>query len=135
MTKRLAVLTTALGLACALAPVAIVSASAQHADKKAHDPAVTGSWSLEVHGGAHGVTTMGLTLEQEGKRVKGTFASPHGDMPVSGEFVDGTLTLQASGEGGEIRFSAKVKDHDTLTGYISSAMGDMTFTATRLKDK
>jgi opacity protein-like surface antigen len=103
-------------------------------EKKA--ASVAGRWTMTVEGGAHGVTTMGLALTQDGKKVTGTFASPHGDMPVKGEFADGTLTLATISKEADaqpITFNAKLKD-DTLTGYISSAMGDMTWTATRVKD-
>ena len=82
----------------------------------------------------HGAMEMGLTLSQNGGKVTGTFASPHGDMAVEGEFADGTLKLATEGEAG-ITFNAKLKDKDTLTGYISSSMGDMTFTAKRVVEK
>jgi hypothetical protein len=113
-------------------------ASAQHAqqEKKAA-PGVAGKWTMTVQGNPHGATTMGLTLTQAGKAVTGTFASPHGDMPVKGELVDGTLTLAttATGDAPEITFNARLKDDDTLTGYLSSTMGDMTWTAERAKEK
>src|SRR4051812_42172592 len=101
-------------------------------------PSLTGTWTMNVTGGPHGDATMGLTLEQDGSKVTGTFASGHAaDMPVSGEFKDGTLKLQtqADKEGDAITFNAKLRDDGTLAGYISSPMGDMKWTATRAEAK
>jgi hypothetical protein len=103
-------------------------------DTKAAAPAVAGKWTMKVEGSPHGVTTMGLALKQNGKKVTGTFASPHGDMPVEGKFEDATLTLATSGGDSQITFNAKLKDDGTLAGFLSSSMGDMTWTAERVKD-
>ena len=101
-------------------------------DQKAAS-SVTGRWTMSVKGGPHGDTPMGLVLEQKGKKVTGTFATPHGDdLPVDGEFAEGTLSIATAG-GGDARISltAKLKADDTLEGYLSSQMGDMTWTARR----
>jgi hypothetical protein len=98
---------------------------------------VTGRWSMSVKGSPHGDVTMGLELTQEGKKVAGTFATPHGDdLQVAGEFAEGTLTL-ATTSGGEskITMTAKLKEDGTLDGYLSSQMGDMTWTARRVTRK
>lgn len=96
-------------------------------------PSLTGTWTMTVEGGPHGKATMGLTLKQDGSKVTGTFASGHSpDMAVSGEFVDGALKIATADEGdGKIIFTAKLKEDGTLAGYISSPMGDMTWTARR----
>ena len=97
-------------------------------------PSVAGKWTMTVDTGAHGVRQLGLDLKQTGKQVTGTFASPHGDMQVKGEFVDGTLTLAtAEQEHGSLSFNAKLKDDDTLSGYLSTPDGDLTWTAKRTK--
>lgn len=96
-------------------------------------PSVAGTWTLTVTGSPHGDAAMGLTLKQDGAKVTGTFNSPHGDMTVAGEFVNGELKI-ATTDGGEdekIIFSAKLKDDGSLAGYVSSQMGDMKWTATR----
>lgn len=101
-------------------------------------PSLTGTWTMNVTGGPHGDATMGLTLQQDGTKVTGTFASGHSaDMPVSGEFTDGTLKLQtpADKEGNSVIFNAKLKDDGTLAGYISSPIGDMKWTASRVDVK
>ena len=121
----------------AIGVVAMLDAriAAQHENHGTPD--IAGKWTMTVEGSPHGATTMGLTLAQDGKNVTGTFASPHGDMPVKGEFVDKALTLATtgSGDGTEISFKAKLKDDGTLSGFLSSSMGDMTWTATRAKEK
>ena len=95
-------------------------------------PTVTGNWTLTVEGSPHGNMTMGLTLKQDGTKVTGTFASPHGDMAVAGEFVDATLNVASAGSDDEkITFSAKLKEDGTLAGHLSSPMGDMKWTASR----
>jgi hypothetical protein len=93
---------------------------------------VAGTWEITVPDSPHGKLTLAMTLKQDGKNVTGTFASPHGDMPLTGELVDKSLTLATTG--GEISFKAKLTDHDTLTGFLSSEMGDMKWTAKRVKD-
>lgn len=96
-----------------------------------HADGVAGTWEMTVDtGAAHGVQTMGLTLRHEGKTIRGTFESPHGEHAVVGKFADGTLTLATEGdENMRITFSAKVKKDGTLSGYMSTPRGDMTFTA------
>jgi hypothetical protein len=123
--------------------VLVCTVAALDAGVLAHDQAhekttVNGRWVLAVKGGPHGDTTMGLTLKQEGKKVTGTFASPHGDVPVTGEFADNALDLATvirNADEPSVTFKAKLKDDATLAGYLSSQMGDMSFTAERAKDK
>jgi hypothetical protein len=135
MTTRTVALFTALSLTGTLSAVDVRAAGALQ-DKKAHQksaPNVSGRWTMSVKGGPHGDVPMGLSLEQKGKKVTGTFATPHGDdLPVEGEFADGTLTIATAG-GGDARISmtAKLKADDTLEGYLSSQIGDMTWTARR----
>lgn len=98
---------------------------------------VAGTWTMNVDTGpAHGNTTMGLTLEQDGSKVSGTLQSPHGDVPVSGELVNGALTL-ATSDSSEMRATvhSKLREDGTLSGYMSTSRGDMKFTAEREKAK
>lgn len=135
MRARLTNVVTATVMAIGVMVTLDARTAAQHDN---HGSAsVTGKWTMTVEGSPHGATTMGLTLKQDGKSVTGTFASPHGDMPVKGEFVDKALTLAtaSNNEGGEITFKAKLKDDGSLSGFLSSSMGDMTWTATRAKEK
>jgi hypothetical protein len=123
--------------ACAAAVLAIGVTHAQGA-KTSEQANVSGRWVMAVKGGPHGDTTMGLTLKQEGTKVTGTFASPHGDVPVSGEFADGALdiaTVVTNTDDPNGTFKAKLKCDGPLAGYLSSQMGDMSFTAARAKDE
>ncbi|HEY2433239.1 MAG TPA: hypothetical protein VGI12_11250 [Vicinamibacterales bacterium] len=96
-------------------------------------PTVDGAWTMTVSGSPHGDAAMGLTLKQDGTKVSGTFSSPHGDMAIAGEFVNGELKLSTTSgtEDEKILFSARLRDDGTLAGSVSSPMGDMTWTARR----
>lgn len=98
---------------------------------------IAGRWTMAVAGSPHGDVTMGLTLSQDGGKVSGTFSSPHGDMNVAGEFADGQLKIATTGdrEDERIYLEAKLNADGTLSGSISSPMGDMKWTATRAKDQ
>jgi hypothetical protein len=102
----------------------------------AADANVTGTWTMNVEGGPHGNATMGLVLKQEGTKVTGTFSSGHSaDMEVTGQFKDGQLDVETQGGESRIIFSAKLKADGTLSGSISSQMGDMKWTASRQNEK
>ena len=102
----------------------------------AADATVTGTWTMNVEGGPHGNVTMGLVLKQEGTKVTGTFSSGHSaDMEVAGQFKDGQLDVETKGGDSRIIFSAKLKADGTLSGSISSEMGDMKWTASRQAEK
>jgi hypothetical protein len=99
---------------------------------------VAGKWTMNVDtGSAHGIMTMGLTLAQDGKDVSGTFHSPHGDIVVTGEFVDGALKLSTTSSDSEVSvtFSAKLRADGTLAGYVTTSRGDMEFTAERAEQE
>ncbi len=131
MKKKVAGFITVVALAWASG-----SLNAQ-SEKKSEAPNVSGTWTMSVES-PHGAVTMGLTLKQEGKQVTGTFSSPHGDSPVTGEFEDGALALVTTVTGHEshhVTFSAKLKDGSTLAGHLSSPMGDMPWTAERVKEE
>ena len=105
-------------------------------------PNVTGSWTMAVTGGPHGDAKMALVLKQEGTKVTGTFAMSDTapEIAIAGEFTDGVLKVETTtGDAdSKIIFNAKLKDDGTLAGYVSSAMGDMKWTASRTagtKDK
>ena len=114
-------------LLAAIAAVALVTAG----------PSVAGRWTMTVTGSPHGDVTMGLTLTQDASKVSGTFSSPHGDMNVAGDFADGRLKIATTGgnEDERIYLDARLTADGTLSGIISSPMGDMKWTATRAKDK
>ena len=116
--------------------VMAMTALALTAGARAAAPTVTGTWAVAVEG-PHGASTMSLVLTQDAKKVTGTFVSGHGpDLALAGEFTDGTLKLEsADGGDSKVIFNAKLKDDGTLAGYVSGPMGDMKWTAERVKDK
>ncbi len=134
MTTRTVALLTSIalsGFVQASEARAVTTVQEKKADQKAA-PGVAGRWAMFVKGGPHGDMTMGLELAQEGKKVSGTFATPHGDIKVEGEFVEAKLTIATPiGTETQISLTAKLKDNGTLEGYLSSQMGDMTWTASR----
>ncbi len=138
MRNRLAGIVTIGVLTLTMSAWPSESASAQ-ADKKAAAPNIAGRWTLTTSpDGPHGAATMGLVLKQDGRKVTATLTPPHGgEIPLEGEFVDGTLKLSTRSQGGEAphaTLTGKLKDNGTLAGYLSGERGDMTWTAERVKD-
>src|SRR5471030_2447165 len=64
------------------------------AQDKAPTTGIAGTWNLSLI--ADHVVPIGLVIEQDGKKVTGTMMLMGNDVPVEGEFVDGTLTLSAN---------------------------------------
>jgi hypothetical protein len=126
--------TVARSLVLGILGICVVSAAPAQ-DAKKQSSGVAGKWTLSVDT-PHGAMVMALTLKQDDTHVTGTFSSPHGDMPVDGEFHEGSLKLATTGNpDSQITFEAKLKEDDSLDGYLSSQMGDMKWTGKRLKDK
>jgi hypothetical protein len=99
-------------------------------------PTVAGKWQIDTET-PHGRLVLGIDLKvdaKDSKKVTGTLSSDQmGDMPLTGEFVDGKLTFVIKSDEGDLTFAAKFKDADTLAGILSSHMGDLTCNATRVK--
>ena len=116
--------------------IAAVAVLALTVGARAAAPNVTGTWSVAVEG-PHGSAAMSLVLKQAGTKVTGTFVSGHGpDIAVEGTLADGTLKLESADSGdSKVIFNAKLKDEGTMAGYVSGPMGDMKWTAERVKDK
>jgi hypothetical protein len=97
----------------------------------AQSPSVAGKWDLVVKS-PHGDVAMGLDLKHDGATVTGTLLNFRGqDLPVKGQYAGGELSLATNGD--DIALSAKFKADGTLAGYLSTAMGDLTWTGTRTK--
>ena len=115
-------------LVAALSVVAFTGTALAQKAVSADD--VAGKWSLSVTS-PHGDVLMGLELKAEEGKLTGTLSSDHtGDLPVSGSVEDGTIQLRTTGDAQQISVTAKLQD-GKLTGYVSTAMGDMNFTGTR----
>lgn len=106
------------------------------AGARAAAPDLTGAWTLAVDG-PHGAAAMSLVLRQTGEQVTGTFVSGHGpDLALTGQFAEGTLKLASDDDGDhKVIFNARLKEDGTLAGYVSGPMGDLKWTAARVKDK
>jgi hypothetical protein len=93
---------------------------------------LTGTWELETKDSPHGAMTMGLVLAEDGGKVSGKLLIPHaGEIPLAGVFAGGKLVMSTAGDDHALKLGATLKDDGTLTGYVSSEMGDMTWTGKR----
>jgi hypothetical protein len=106
---------------------------------------VAGTWNMTLM--SHQV---GMVLEQNGTSVTGTLMLMGKDVPLEGQFVEGTLTINGKGAmlggppehgGGEapkpvpIKLTAKLLEDGTLDGEIETAKGPVKWTAERLRTK
>jgi len=128
--RRLMSFASAVALTAAF-PSALVRAAqapASHATAEAPTPA--GKWTMNLET-PHGTFAMTFDLTMDGDKVGGTLTSDAtGVATVKGTFTDGKLSITADVAQG-IEFHFTFKDKDTLTGNLSSQMGDMACVATR----
>jgi hypothetical protein len=129
----------------AIVALAVCGSAAAQEKKIDEKTNVTGTWDMSMM--SH---QIGLVLEQEGTAVTGTLMMMGKDVPLSGDFTDGKLSLvgkgafmsrpDAHGEGGQkpipITLTGVLKDDGTLEGE-APAMGGGTakWTAERLRKK
>ena len=97
---------------------------------------LTGKWNLNVTGTPHGDMAATLTLAHKDEEVKGTFSAHGNEHKMAGTFRNGTLELESTDTPADksLNLKAKMQDDGTLSGYLSSPMGDMKWTAARAKD-
>ena len=93
---------------------------------------VVGTWTLSVEG-----LSLRMVLVQKGKRVTGTLQNPHGNpIALSGEFENGRMRFIGSSKGGEWEYNlagiGEFAADGSFGGTITSNVGDMKWTATRL---
>jgi hypothetical protein len=116
------------------AAAAVCAVTAGLAAQKAA-PTVAGTWNLSVDT-PHGDTPMALELRQDGKKITGTLATPHGEVRLEGEHADGKLTLATiASDSPQMTLKGALKDDGSMAGYLSSERGDMKWTAQRSKEK
>ena len=97
---------------------------------------IAGTWEVTVKGpAAHGDLSATLDLQQQGKKVTGTFVAHGNTHNVAGEFDNGELAVETTETVHDkvISLTGRLKDDGTMAGYLSSAMGDMQWTASRVK--
>jgi hypothetical protein len=123
------------------AAASVLSVNAQ--DAKPSTTSVAGDWSLSIHGDH--VMQTGLSLQQDGSSVTGTYYMQGKRAAAEGEFADGrlALTIDASilGEHAKkanittISISATMKEDGTLEGEMRSGRGPIRITAERFRPK
>jgi hypothetical protein len=107
-------------------------------------PNISGPWNMGLEGGH--VIPVALVLKQDGTKLTATIALPtqntgqRVDVALSGEFVDGALTLSGTVEHAQepttIDISGKLLDDGTLEGtFMMPGHGKMPWTAERLKER
>jgi hypothetical protein len=129
MTKAIAALMCVGALSTGPPVWAIDSRGTQH---EKHDSAsVAGRWIVSLQG-PHSVS-MTLVLEQKDTKVSGTLSNPHGGggFPVAGSFADGKLLMTVT-SGSDMEFVGTLKNDGTMAGDVSTARGDMEWTAKRV---
>lgn len=115
-------------------PARSLYASQEAAKATAEAPKPAGKWTMSL-ATPHGTFEMTFDLTMDGDTIGGTLTSDAtGVAPVRGTFKDGKLAITADVSQG-IDFHFTFKDADTLTGNLSSAMGDMACTAKRAAKK
>jgi acetyl esterase/lipase len=91
---------------------------------------VAGSWVTSLAG-----LSMPLVLTQQGETISGTLDTPHGLLPLKGNFAKGKLQLTgAVQESGSADISATLQPDGSLSGAFSMNQMDMPFKAVRSKD-
>ena len=102
------------------------------------DASFAGKWnmSIETPGGHRPAT---LTIKLDGKKVGGTIASEMGEMPVAGELAEGkltfTLNIDMNGQSVAIAFTGTAQKDGSVAGTANMAGQQMSWTATRIKEK
>ena len=118
-------------------PAASAAQDKQEPKKDAAAVSVAGKWNMSLDG-PQGPMSIALTLVVDGTRVTGTLSSQMGDTQLEGQWVDGTLSFSISFEGGggamQIGFVGKLKDDNNLAGTLSGPMGELPWTAVRVKE-
>ncbi|HUL71737.1 MAG TPA: hypothetical protein VLT86_01465 [Vicinamibacterales bacterium] len=125
-------------MAVALVWAAGSGLAARQDPAKSAAPSVAGKWSMSVQGD-QGAMSASLVFNVDGKKVTGTLTSDHtGEAPLEGTFQDGALAFSVSvrhdgADAMELSFTGKLKDDGTLAGTLSGPMGEIAWTATRVK--
>jgi quinohemoprotein ethanol dehydrogenase len=134
--KKVALLMV-VALLIGLSAQVVLAQDKQEPKKDAAAVSVAGKWNMSVEG-PQGAMSVAMTLVVDGTKVTGTLSSQMGDTQLEGQWVDGTLTFAISFEGGsgtmQIGFTGKLKDENTLNGSMSGPMGEMPWTAVRVKE-
>ena len=116
-------------IAGVLAPLLVIASQA--APATSDGPSVAGTWvvSIESH-------ELGLGLEQDHSHLTGTLVVMGQQMPVTGEFKDGKISVTTDPDGATVfRLTGTLNGDGTIAGELESPHGAMKFTAERLKPR
>jgi len=119
-----------------VAVLGVAIAASQGTAQKEDTPGPAGKWTTSIET-PHGAMTLGFELKVDQTKVTGTLSGEQlGKLPVSGEFTNGRLAFKATSEqAGDLEFTGRMKDQDTLVGNFATHVGDLACTATRVKEK
>lgn len=98
------------------------TAGSLHAKEKG----ITGTWTFSAS-----EYILRLVLMQKGKNITGTLDSPHGPIPIKGEFSDGQIKFSGTSEAIQLSATGALKNDGSLAGNLTSNAGDMAWTAVR----
>ena len=90
---------------------------------------VGGTWTLDAYG-----MPMAMRLAQEGEKISGTIDTPHGVIPLKGDFSEGKLNLVGAATSEhpiEVTARATLGSDGSLTGTFSANSMEIAFTAVR----
>ena len=124
-------------LAGVLMIVSSVSIAAQERTPPAKTDAATvaGRWTLSMKT-PHGDMTLAMDLALDGKKVSGWLSSEQfGRLPLAGEYAASVLKFTVNTSNGDLAFTGKLKDRDTIVGDMAGHAGDLPCLATRVKEK
>lgn len=105
-------------------------------------PPISGAWNVSVI--ADHVTPVGLAIQEADGKLKATLTIMGGDVPLTGDYVGGALTLAGeftadatsrSGMRGPIRITGALKDDGTLAGEFTISHGAFPMTGERLRER
>lgn len=104
----------------------------------AQGDSVAGTWNVTMVGDGqpgHGFPPVEMEIEQDGSKVTGNFMIPdHGDLPLEGEFVGGSLRVHSTADAFmKVSLAATLDDKGGLSGKMDSLMGAFSWTASRKK--
>lgn len=96
-----------------------------------------GKWNMSLDS-PQGPMSILLTLKVDGTKVTGTLNSQMGETTLEGQYAEGVLNFGISFDGGggtmQISFAGKLTDENTMAGSLSGPMGDIPWSAVRVKE-
>ena len=99
--------------------------------------AIDGKWNMSLDG-PQGPMAILMTLKLDGTKVTGSLNSQMGDTPLEGQYAEGVLNFGITFDGGggsmQIAFAGKLTDENTMAGSLSGPMGDIPWSAVRVKE-